>query len=134
VDLWATLTWRGRTKPILAALDAAGAREGRVLVLGSPGLARLLARRGRDVATGAVAGPLPFGDGELAGVVAVTRDEPRDEWQRVVRAGGALVLVGAAPEHEVGRRALCAGLTDLRATLSGRTVIMSGRVWRPRAK
>jgi hypothetical protein len=73
-------------------------------------------------------------DGSLAAVVGVGvgTDEAwattLREWSRVVRDGGALVLVDRARAHEVSRRALCAGLSELEQRHAGRVVVTSGLV------
>jgi hypothetical protein len=49
-------------------------------------------------------------------------------WTRVVRDGGAIVIVDRGHAEEASRRALCAGLTELEQRHAGRTVITSGLV------
>ena len=49
-------------------------------------------------------------------------------WSRVVRDGGALVLVDRGRSPEASRRALCAGLTELEQRRAGRVVVTSGLV------
>lgn len=49
-------------------------------------------------------------------------------WTRVVRDGGALVLVDRGHAPEASRRALCAGLTEIEQRTAGRVVITSGLV------
>jgi hypothetical protein len=70
----------------------------------------------------------------LAGVVGVdvaTSDAWQAtlvEWSRIVRDGGAVVLVDRGHAAEASRRALCAGLTELEQRHVGRLVITSGLV------
>jgi hypothetical protein len=49
-------------------------------------------------------------------------------WKRVVRDGGAIVLVDRGHAPEASRRALCAGLTELQQRHVGRVVVTSGLV------
>jgi len=49
-------------------------------------------------------------------------------WTRVVRDGGAIVLVDRGHAEEASRRALCAGLTEIEQRRAGRAVITSGLV------
>ena len=49
-------------------------------------------------------------------------------WARVVRDGGALILVDRGRPHDASRRALCAGLTEIEQRQAGRAVITSGLV------
>jgi hypothetical protein len=51
-----------------------------------------------------------------------------DEWSRVVRDGGTLVLVDRVPPANSSAVALCAGLADIAQRTSGRDVITSGVV------
>ena len=102
-----------------------------MLVLGSPGLARVLAARGRQVESGRVgAGDEEKLDAEaFSALVAVTRSEPTAAWSRVVKKGGVVVVVASAvPDVVLCRRALCAGWTVVRAARTGRTVVISGRI------
>jgi hypothetical protein len=70
----------------------------------------------------------------LAGIVGVdvTIDDSWQAtlraWSRVIRDGGALVLVDRGRATEASRRALCAGLTELEQRHAGRAVITSGLV------
>jgi SAM-dependent methyltransferase len=134
-----------------AALAAAGV-AGRVAVLGDARLARRLADAGRDVVcigtttrtlkrarTPAVAGSpgaLPLGVGAMAALVAGGLAELDSweqflaEWCRVVAPGGLVVVVDRRAPAELGRRALCAGLTAIEQRSAGRTVITAGR-WHP---
>lgn len=50
------------------------------------------------------------------------------EWSRLVRDGGAIVLVDRGHAPEASRRALCAGLTEIEQRWAGRTVVTSGLV------
>jgi hypothetical protein len=49
-------------------------------------------------------------------------------WSRVVRDGGAVVMVDRARAAEASRRALCAGLSELEQRAVGRVVVTSGLV------
>lgn len=50
------------------------------------------------------------------------------DWARVVRDGGAIVLVDRGHAPEASRRALCAGLSELEQRHAGRVVVTSGLV------
>ena len=50
------------------------------------------------------------------------------DWSRVVRDGGAIVVVDRGHAHEASRRALCGGLTEIEQRRAGRSVITSGLV------
>ena len=50
------------------------------------------------------------------------------EWARIVRDGGAIVLVDRGHAPEASRRALCAGLTEIEQRRTGRTIVTSGLV------
>jgi hypothetical protein len=50
------------------------------------------------------------------------------EWTRVVRDGGAIVLVDRGHAPEASRRALCGGLTEIEQRHAGRAVVTSGLV------
>jgi hypothetical protein len=82
---------------------------------------------------------LPLADGALAAVIGVGALAPESsvalhqmirEWVRVVRDGGAVVLVDRVPRTLATRHALCAGLTELEQRASGRAVVTSGLVSR----
>ena len=49
-------------------------------------------------------------------------------WARVVRDGGAIVLVDRGHAEEASQRALCAGLMEIEQRHAGRAVITSGVV------
>ena len=49
-------------------------------------------------------------------------------WARVVRDGGAIVIVDRGHRHEASRRALCGGLSEIEQRQAGRAVITSGLV------
>jgi len=134
-----------------AALVGAGA-AGRVAVVGDLRLARRLVDAGRDVLCIAAAerglkrarvpvvsgsaDALPLADGSVGALVAsglagLDPWEPRlAEWCRVVAPGGVLVVVDRGGQAELGRRALCGGLTAIEQRTAGRTVITAGR-WHP---
>ena len=66
---------------------------------------------------------------ELGAVIGVdATDDSLREWTRVVRDGGAIVLVDRGHAPEASRRALCAGLTEIEQRRIGRVVITSGLV------
>jgi hypothetical protein len=50
------------------------------------------------------------------------------EWARVVRDGGAVIMVDRGHAPEASRRALCAGFTEIEQRHAGRTVVTSGLV------
>ena len=67
----------------------------------------------------------------VVGVDVATDDTWADTvaaWSRVVRDGGAIVLVDRGHAAEASRRALCAGLGELEQRHAGRSVITSGLV------
>jgi hypothetical protein len=132
------------------ALASAGV-SGAIVVVGQPRLARglaeyrqpvvsiadrvkLLRKVPRPVCAGAAR--VPVADGAVAAVVGVGAGERDDwvpllaEWSRTVRDGGALVLVDRQVPSEVGRRALCGGLSEIQQRQAGRTVVTSGLVTR----
>jgi hypothetical protein len=82
----------------------------------------------------AAAGALPLAAGSLGALIAFGIGDLDDweqrlaEWTRAVRSGGLVVLVDRGPATELTRRALCAGLADIRQRPAGRTLITSGRV------
>lgn len=123
------------------ALASAGAK-GRLAVIGSARLAAGLAAS-RDVIP---VGLSPRAAKRLTGTVddlaaldadsldAVVGTDPADittlqAWSRVVKDGGAIVLVERGGKaSDASRRALCAGLTELEQRHAGRTVVTSGLV------
>jgi hypothetical protein len=108
----------------LAAALGAG-RE--VIPVGlSPRAAKKLrgaARELADLDAGSVAAVIGI---DLA-IAASWADLVRD-WSRVVRDGGAIVVVDRGHAHEASRRALCGGLTEIEQRRAGRSVITSGLV------
>jgi hypothetical protein len=72
--------------------------------------------------------------GSLAAVIGVELAIDDDwhatirDWSRVVRDGGAIVFVHRGRPHEVSRRALCSGLSEIEQRHAGRIVITSGLV------
>jgi protein-L-isoaspartate O-methyltransferase len=62
-------------------------------------------------------------------VVTEAWPSPADEWLRVLSDGGRLVSVIDEERSEATRRALCAGLVDLRQRPAGRIHVTCGR-WR----
>ncbi len=113
-----------------AALAAASVRDGKLVVIGSPGLARVLEGRGFQVEARRLDDTLGVDDASVAGVVAVARGELRGDWLRAVRLGGVVTLVSTEAPEELSRRALCAGLTHVRGGQAGRHSVVSGTVWR----
>lgn len=134
------LTWSRTARAIAGALEAADG-NGPVLVIAGGALVRALTARGvvpivaesdprrlrRAGGLGfrAHGGALPIADGILRGLVA--RTPPTEEWLRVLRPGGVLVVLATGAATEQTRRALCAGLVDLQQRRSGRLVVTSGR-------
>ncbi len=142
--------------PAIAAVAETlhAAPAGQVAVVGHPALARGLAARGvavlvvdaaarplrklpRDgdaTAARARTDALPLSDralGALVGFGAGMRADWEDvlaEWSRAVADGGLIVLVDKAPPAELSRRALCAGLAELRQRPAGRMLVTSGIV------
>ena len=72
--------------------------------------------------------------GSCAAVIAVDLADADDweaqlrAWTRVVRDGGAIVLVDRGKPSEASRRALCGGLTEIEQRHAGRAIITSGLV------
>jgi hypothetical protein len=123
MELVARLRWGRTAVAVAAALERVA---GPALVVGAPGLARVLARRGvAAFAVSARADDLPVADGALGALVVVGGSgEPSG---RALRPGGALVLVAARPATDQSRLVLCAGLVDLEQRRAGRLVVTSGR-------
>jgi len=119
---------------------------GRIAVIGHAKLATALADAKRDVVpiglsaraakklTNVLADLSAIEPRSLAAVVGVdiTVDDGWEttlrEWTRVVRDGGAIVLVDRGHAPEASRRALCSGLTEIEQRHAGRTVVTSGLV------
>jgi hypothetical protein len=135
------------TPAVTAILEALGTgnAEGTIAVVGNAKLATALAATRTVIPVGlsaraakklptAVPDTSAIEPGSLAAVVAV--DVVDDEaWEhtlatlaRLVRDGGALVLVDRGRAPEASRRALCAGLTELEQRTAGRSVVTSGLV------
>jgi hypothetical protein len=127
------------------ALASARAGEGTVAVIGNARLASALAKQRTTLAVGLsaraakkIAGAVDDLAGveprSLAAVIAVdvATDEAWEaalrEWTRVVRDGGAIVLVDRGHAPEASRRALCGGLTELEQRRAGRSIVTSGLV------
>jgi len=130
--------------------DVLAAVVGTVAVIGAPKLARALSERGRSVIAvadvprslkrlrgagiSAAAQSLPVGDGALAAAVGVGAgaldqwEELVREWSRAVVEGGCVVMIDRGPAAELSRRALCAGLMDIRQRSAGRVIATSGWV------
>jgi hypothetical protein len=127
--------------------DDAGHRHGGsgpVVVVGDAKLAKALRAEGvatvvvapkpprgvPDALTGSV-DKLPLEAGTAAacvGVGASARPGAVAEWCRVVRDGGAVVIVDRRPPVDTTRVALCAGLTELEQRAAGRVTVTSGLV------
>jgi len=129
---------------IAEALASARA-DGKVAVIGSAKLSRVLARTCDVVPVGLPAraakkAPNHLADlstvepASLAAVVGVdiaTTDawaERLAEWSRVVRDGGAIIVVDRGHAVLASSRALCAGLSELEQRHAGRSVVTSGLV------
>jgi hypothetical protein len=127
------------------ALASAHAGGGTVAVIGNARLAGALAKQLTTLAVGMsarAAKKLTGAVDDLAGVeprslaaviaVDVATDEAWEaslrEWTRVVRDGGAIVLVDRGHAPEASRRALCGGLTELEQRRAGRSIVTSGLV------
>ena len=133
---------------ILEALASANA-GGKLAVVGNAKLATALGaapRPGLEVVpvglsaraakklTNALADLSGLEDRSLAGVVGV--DVAADDgweltlrdWKRIVRDGGAIVMLDRGRAPEASRRALCSGLTELEQRHVGRVVVTSGLV------
>jgi hypothetical protein len=130
---------------IAEALTSAGATEGPIVVVGNAKLATALAAKREVIAVGMSARAAKklanvhadtstLDVGSCAAVIGVDVTEDAQwsatlgAWSRVVRDGGAIVLVDKGHAPEASRRALCAGLTELEQRHAGRAVITSGLV------
>jgi hypothetical protein len=130
---------------IFEALDSAHA-DGKLAVISNARLATALREGERDVLpigmsqraakklTNALADLSSIEERSLAGVIGVdiAGDDGWEltlrDWQRVVRDGGAIVMIDRGRAPEAARRALCAGMTELEQRHAGRMVITSGLV------
>jgi hypothetical protein len=139
-----------KTAEAVDAALAAAAAAAPIAVVDHTRLGRLLAARGRPVLqlaarprslrridggrVYAAAAALPLAAGALGALVACGVGDLDDweqritEWARAVRPGGLVVLVDRGPATELTRRALCAGLADIRQRAAGRAIITSGVV------
>jgi len=135
----------GAISAVGEALASAQAGEGTVAVIGNARLATALAKQRTTLAVGLstrAAKKISGAVDDLAGVeprslaaviaVDVATDDAWQpllrEWSRVVRDGGAIVLVDRGHAPEASRRALCAGLTELEQRRAGRSIVTSGLV------
>lgn len=126
------------------ALSSARA-DGKLVVVGNAKLAKALAANREVVAVGmsaraskllgdTLADTTTLDAGSIVAVIGVdvaTNEgwvETLREWARVVRDGGAIVLVDRGHATEASRRALCAGLTEIEQRQAGRTIVTSGLV------
>ncbi|MBL9017114.1 MAG: hypothetical protein JNL83_23205 [Myxococcales bacterium] len=130
---------------ITEALASAGAASGTLVVVGHAKLAAALAGKRDVIAAGlspraAKKVPTTRPDttsleaGSVAAVIGVDLTDADDweatlrEWSRVVKDGGAIVLVDKGRASEASRRALCAGLSEIEQRHAGRAVVTSGLV------
>ncbi len=129
---------------ITEALSSARA-EGRLVVVGNAKLAVALGASREVLSVGlsaraakklpdALADTSSLEAGSLAAVIGIdiATDKAWDvtlrEWTRVVRDGGAIVILDRGHAAEASRRALCAGLTEIEQRHAGRSVVTSGLV------
>ncbi len=129
---------------ITEALTSARA-DGTIVVIGNAKLATALGAQREVIAVGMsarAAKKLPgmladtssLEAGSLAAVIGIdvtddaTWETTLREWSRVVRDGGAIVMVDRGHATEASRRALCAGFTEIEQRHAGRTVVTSGLV------
>jgi SAM-dependent methyltransferase len=130
---------------IAEALASARA-NGKLAVIGNAKLATALAGSEREILavglspraakklTNALADLSSLADQSLDAVVGVdvAVDDGWEitlrEWKRVVRDGGAIVMVDRGRAPEASRRALCSGLTELEQRHAGRAIVTSGLV------
>ena len=129
---------------ITEALSSASA-EGKIVVVGNAKLASALGAQREVIAVGmspraakklaaTLADTSSLEARSIAAVIGidVTSDDHWDttlrEWARVVRDGGAVVMVDRGHAPEASRRALCAGFTEIEQRQAGRTVVTSGLV------
>jgi len=107
------------------AVALGAARE--VIPVGlSPRAAKKLRGKARELAA-----LEPASLAALVGVDLATAARWEDvlrDWSRVVRDGGAIVIVDRGHPFEASRRALCGGLTEIEQRRVGRSVITSGVV------
>ena len=130
---------------ITEALTSAGATSGTLVVVGNAKLASALAGKREVIAAGLspraakkVPGAQPdttsLESSSVAAVIGVDITDADDweatlrEWSRVVKDGGAIVLVDRGHAPEASRRALCAGLSEIEQRHAGRSVVTSGLV------
>lgn len=131
---------------ISEALASAGTKDdGRLVVVGNPKLAAAL--RGKHAVTpvgmtpraakklgDALADTSALDARSFDAVIAVDVADDQDweaqmrAWSRVVRDGGAIILVDRGHAPEASRIALCAGLTEIEQRTAGRAVVTSGLV------
>ena len=134
--------------PAVTAINealASAQADGPIAVLGNAKLAQALAGKREVIPVGVpprAAKKLPNAipdlsardAGSLVAVIAIdlatdeTWSTTLRDFQRLVRDGGAIVLVDRGHAPEASRRALCAGLTEIEQRHAGRTVITSGLV------
>jgi len=130
---------------ITEALASAGATSGTLVVIGNAKLAAALGGKREVIAAGLsprAAKKLPTAKpdttsleaGSVAAAIGVDITDAADweatlrEWSRIVRDGGAIVLVDKGRAAEASRRALCCGLSEIEQRHAGRAVVTSGLV------
>jgi hypothetical protein len=130
---------------IAEALASAKATEGALVVVGNAKLATALKETREVIAVAmspraqkklgtTLADTGTIATGSAAAVIGVDVIDDTEwattlrEWSRVVRDGGAIVIVDKGSADEASRRALCAGLTEIEQRHAGRSVITSGLV------
>jgi hypothetical protein len=129
---------------ISEALASTGA-TGTLVVVGNAKLAAALKAKHEVIAVGlspraakklgaTLADTSTLDAGSIAAVIGVdvATDKAWEptlrDWTRVVRDGGAIVLVDRGHAVEASRRALCAGLSEIEQRSAGRAVVTSGLV------
>ncbi len=129
---------------ITEALASAGA-SGPLVVVGNAKLAAALRDKHEVIAVGlsaraakkagsALADTSTLDAASVAAVIGVdiastdAWETTLRDWSRVVRDGGAIVLVDRGHAEEASRRALCAGLSEIEQRHAGRAVVTSGLV------
>ena len=125
------------TPAVTAIVEALGAGSTQTIaVIGNAKLAQALSANRAVIPVGLtpradLAGIEPATLGGVVGVDVTIDDSWQATlraWSRVIRDGGAMVLVDRGRATEASRRALCAGLTELEQRQAGRAVITSGLV------
>jgi hypothetical protein len=130
---------------VRAALASAGTEAAaKVIVVGDTKLGKALRAEGvaatvvsakppRGIADAITGTPtsIPVPDGSAAALVGVSGQSGHAalaEWCRIVRDGGAVILVDRGAPEAATRAALCAGLTEIEQRTAGRITVTSGLV------